>query len=141
MARKMTDALIAVAVLVFLIGSITLFIGSADSGLGITTDENLDLTTIQNNLTSGYQTFEVDYHESVANATAFEVKENFLIDKTGRGQSELGRLDGEARTVSFFESISQKMKLHPLITGLIVSAIILTFSALFLRGILGDNRW
>ena len=141
MTQKIGDAIIAIIILVFVVGGISLFINSADEETGFDSGtlgssfQELDgaLDNVDSSLVGGF-TSKVD------NSSSFVVGEGQQLDERGGDAGGLTNIVSKNILVKFFTSVSDKIPGSTRIMIYIGMVVAVVLSILLLRLILGDGK-
>ena len=141
MAKKLGDVAIALVVLVFVMGAFSVFISQSDASLGVSSEQlGSALTTLEENLTS-VRTFESSLIQNVDNTSTFIVSENTLVETGGRATTGLMNFLPKNILTRFLTQIMREIPESTTIIIFFLSLIAVTITILFLRSLLGENKW
>jgi len=139
MARKIGDLAIGIIFLLFIGASLSLFLNSADSTLGISSGVTSDLDEITNS-GEDYYTLETETTQRLYTTGDFVVEGDTQVETRGTNVVGIMSLFQNNIMTRLQSKLSEKLKIHPDIIKLGSLLIILTISILTIRFIWGETK-
>jgi len=139
MSKKLGDVAIAITILLFCVGGITLFMNGVDTGLGVSSSVSSDFTGFTNDLDDAYS-MQDNFYQSIDNASTVQSNPDAQSDEDTSAGGVLN-LFSKNILVQFFKGVANKLEIPGIILTLILSIIGISITVLIIRSLLGDSKW
>lgn len=131
--KKFGDMIIGLLIGIFVLGVFSVAIFDFDSQF--TNNENLgvNLTSLYNDSSADYTADEVELWQNTNNGSVFSITAGSDVDVRGTSQAILATKESPSTMTDFIRNVGGLIITHKLITGLIISMIIVIGLILFIR--------